>query len=105
LGSDLNGEIDSRCENNILGEKYILEVVIIRCPHLFNLFITHGANPFINSHGPLKIAIMYSKTDIMLSLLELGSELDPEFEYKVRKDVIDCIEKFGITNHKLITIQ
>ena len=60
-----------------------------------------GADPFINSHGPLKIAIMWNKINIISLLLELGSALDPEFEYVVRSDIISVIEKFGIINHKL----
>lgn len=105
MGADINGEIDVRCSNNISGEKYILEAVITRCPNLFDLFIACGTDPFINSHGPLKIAIMQNKINIISSLLELGSELDPEFEYQVEKNVMDCVEKFGIVNHKLTLLQ
>lgn len=100
LGADINGEIDFIRS----GEKYILEAVITHCSNLFDLFIAYGADPFINSHGPLKIAIMWNKIDIISSLLELGSELDPEFEYQVEKNVIDCVEKFGIVNHKLTLV-
>ena len=101
LGVDLNSEIDYRCAFNKSEKKYILELVVNDCPKLVKLFITHGADPFINSNGPLKMAIMWNRIDLISLLLELGSELDPEFEYEVEKETMDCIEKFGITNHKL----
>lgn len=105
LGVDLNGKNDHKCTYNRLYGKYILELVVSCCPKLFKVFITHGADPFINLHGPLKMAIEWNNSDVILLLLELGSELDPEFECEVEQDTIDVIEKFGISNHKLTMIQ
>lgn len=81
--------------------KYILEpAVYFGSIALVKLFIKYGANPFINNHSPLKLAIMKNKIEIVKFLLDLESVVDPDFEYIVESEIIDLLNQYGVL-HKL----
>ena len=105
MNVDLNSKIDKKCGYDNYardGIEYLLEVAILwQSVDIIKLFLKHGADPSINLNGPLRTAIRAGKKDIILLLLEVGCELDPEFECAVNPDVITILEKFEITNHKL----
>lgn len=105
MNVDLNSKIHQKCAYDNYardGIEYLLEVAILwQSVDIVKLFLKHGADPYINSNGPLRVAILAGKKDIIQLLLELGCELDPGFECAVNPDVITILEKFEITNHKL----
>jgi ankyrin repeat protein len=76
---DPNAILSSKC-NFINDIKYILEAIVLSDNiNIFKLFLKNGADPFINSNGPLKIAIRYGKHNIAELLLEIGSVAEQEF--------------------------
>lgn len=78
--------------------KYILEsFVLYDDVDIFKRLINNNADPFINSHGPLKTAIGFKKKNILELLLELGSVVDSEFlnKTKIPEDIKCILEKYG----------
>lgn len=89
LGVDLNVKIY---------DTYIFEKVIKDCrTDIIILFIKYGADPFINSHRPLEIAIEKDLDDVVELLLGLGSTVDLDFleTIPISPDVALVLEKYG----------
>lgn len=104
LGIDPNSKFDLEIRKNLITRsvEYILDVVAyLGQLDLFILCLKYGADPYINNHSPLTIAIKENRLDIIKLLLDLGSVLDSEFTYKVNSSTIDLLDQYQI-NHKLI---
>lgn len=101
-GMDMNTILGSKC-NFGSDIKYILEAItLLDNINTFKLFLKHGSDPFINSHGPLKIALAYRKSNIVKLLLELGSIVEQKFidqicstPFPIPSDIIDILQKYG----------
>lgn len=89
LGVDLNVKIN---------DEYVFERVVKECRmDIIILFIKYGANPCINSHRPLEIAIEKDLDDVVELLLDLGSEINADFLNRayISKDIWLILEKYG----------
>lgn len=103
LGIDVNSKFDMDVnkgyEYNSI--EYILDAIVyLGYIDLFKLCLKYGADPYINNHSPLKIAIKQNKLDIIKLLLDLGSVVNPELNCPVEQSTIDLLDTYQI-NHKL----
>lgn len=90
---DLNLPIklkDSLCDT------YILELAVMHGIQLTKLCLQYGANPYINNHSPLNKAIAYNKLDTVKLLLELGSTVNPELDYKITPAMVNLLATYQI---------
>lgn len=79
----------------------ILDAVIYFGPiELLELCLTYGADFHIDNDSPLKTAIRFHKFNAVKILLDIGSNLDPDFECDVSLEIIDLLDQYNIT-HKL----
>jgi ankyrin repeat protein len=97
---DLNGKFDvnikmkSGCSPDI---KYILDAVVWFGPPAFlKLCLAYGADPYINNHSPLMIAIYERNFVAVKILLELGSTVDSYFVSDTSKEIIELLDGYGI---------
>jgi ankyrin repeat protein len=80
---------------------YILDAVVyLGSNQLFNLCLKYGADPFINNHMPLQLAIKYDNLVVIKILLDLGSVVDHELTYMVDVATINLLNQYSIP-HKL----
>lgn len=78
----------------------ILEIIVALDElELFNLCLKYGADPFINDHSPLKLAIKLNKTTIVKILLDLGSIVDINLTYEVEQEIIDLLDTYHIVHN------
>ena len=104
---DLDSKFDLTCKKNMLDGKdiniqYILEAVVyIGSVELLQLCLKYGANPHINNHGPLHMALRCNNLDMIKLLLDPESVIDPNFECNVTTEIIDLLGQYQITSHKL----
>lgn len=97
---DLNGKFDvnikkkSGCNPDI---KYILDAVVWFGPPAFlKLCLAYGADPYINNHSPLRIAIYERNLEAVTILLELGSTVDSYFTSDTSKEIIELLDMYNI---------
>lgn len=98
-GIDLDNKMHS---SPVLSFKkfYILEIIVsLGELELFNLCLKYGADPFINDHSPLKLAIKSNKTAIVKILLDLGSIVDINLTYEVEQEIIDLLDTYHIAHN------
>lgn len=86
--------------NTLYSNKYILEFVAIYSDHLLKLCLKYGADPYINNHGPLALAIRYTNIDSVKILLDLNSIVDPNLDCNTNQEIIDLLDQYQIS-HKL----
>lgn len=81
--------------------EYILDAIVyLGSNQLFKLCLKYGADPFINNHMPLQLAIKSNNAIIIKILLDLGSVVNSELEYVVFESTINLLNQYQI-NHKL----
>lgn len=104
LGIDLNSKFDIDVKkmfkiNDTV--EYILDAIVyFGQTELFKLCLKYGANPHINNHTPLAIAVKMNRLEIIKILLDLGSVVDPHIEYIAKKSTINLLNEYQI-DHKL----
>jgi hypothetical protein len=103
-GINPNGKFDLKIKDKYVYEdniEYILDAIVyVHKINLFKLCLEYGADPYINNHSPLKLAIKMNRLEMIKILLELGSTVDPNIDYHVDVATIDLLDQYQI-NHKL----
>lgn len=83
------------------GDRYILEIVVDKWNIiLLNMCLKYGANPRINNDNPLKIAIQNNNISMAKILLELGSIVDFDFDYKLDINMVNLLAMMGMISHQ-----
>lgn len=106
LGIDLNNKLHLDIKEFVYNDEveYILDMVVdVDYIKLFTLCLKYGADPFINNHSPLRIAIQNDNLEVIKILLDMGSIVDSELDYQVDQSTIDLLDAYQI-NHKLTKI-
>lgn len=99
---EFNIDLNSRFDDEIIiTDLYIFEI-LVDTAHLdiIKLCISYGANPQINNHSALRLAIIFNRLNVIKFLLDIGLVLDPESEYAVKSETIDLLDQYQIP-HKL----
>lgn len=108
LGIDLNGKFDSNIKKRYISKcvpiEYILDVIVsLGQMELLKLCLKYGADPYINNHSPITVAVKTNSLSMIKFLLDLGSVVDCELEYIVSKSIISLLDEYQI-NHKLTNL-
>lgn len=91
---DSNIKIKSGCFPDI---KYILDAVAyFGPPELLKLCLAYGADPYINNHSPLEIAIYARDIEIVKILLESGSIVDSYLAEDTSDEMSKFLDMYGI---------
>lgn len=104
LGINLNSKFDIDAKKMFKindAVEYILDAIVyFGQSELFKLCLKYGTNPYINNHSPLTIAVKMNQLEIIKILLYLGSVVDLNIEYIVKKSTINLLNEYQI-EHKL----
>lgn len=78
--------------------RYVLESVVSNTydSELIKLCLQYGADPYINNHGPLQIAVECNKLKSARLLLELNSTLTSEPECSITLEMINLLKEFNM---------
>lgn len=108
LGIDLNSKFDLNIKKRYICQyvpvEYILDVIVsLGQLELLKLCLKYGADPYINNHSPITVAVKTNSLSMIKFLLDLDSVIDCELEYIVGKPIISLLDEYQI-NHKLTNL-